>query len=215
MFKGSLVEKKSSLNNLFTRPDAKSHQVNESDDNRSKTVSYRKVQLFADKNKAKMITKKHVTRPDDESDKIVEKDDEESESYETIAVDQLDPNDNEVVEIYLRDSLIKSFMVIFTNDKSQHLLLNKDLIDIAFTCLEYCKDCTLEAKRHVSRLISIIFKFPQVQERLLAMEVVNGIVHLLKQIKHMDIIRHTIKACTYISMNYDFIKESKFSLAIL
>jgi hypothetical protein len=31
----------------------------------------------------------------------------------------------------------------------------------------------------------------------------------------MEIIRHTIKACTYISMNYDFIKESKFSLAIL
>ena len=58
-------------------------------------------------------------------------------------------------------------MVIFTNDKSQHLLLNKDLIDIAFNRLEFCNDCTLEAKKHVARLISIIFKFPQVQERLI------------------------------------------------
>lgn len=31
----------------------------------------------------------------------------------------------------------------------------------------------------------------------------------------MDIVRHTIKACTYISMNYDFIKESRFSMIIL
>ena len=36
----------------------------------------------------------------------------------------------------LRDTIIKSFMVIFTNEKSQHLLLNKDIIDIAFSCLE-------------------------------------------------------------------------------
>lgn len=97
-------------------------------------------------------------------------------------------------------------MVIFTNDQSQHLLLNKDLIDIAFNCLEYCTECTLEAKRHVARLISIIFKFPQVQQRLMAKQVVFGICDLLDQKKHQDIIRYTIKACTYISMNYDFIK---------
>lgn len=70
------------------------------------------------------------------------------------------PNDTELIDSHLRDSLIKAFMVIFTNEKSQHLLLNKDLIDIAFNCLEFCNECTLEAKRHVSRLISIIFKFP-------------------------------------------------------
>lgn len=67
----------------------------------------------------------------------------------------------------LRDSLIKSFMVIFTHDHSQHLLLNKDLIDIAFNCLEFCSDISLEAKQKLSKLISIIFKFPQVQEKLL------------------------------------------------
>ena len=49
----------------------------------------------------------------------------------------------------------------------------------------------------------------------MAQEVVNGICDLLAQVKHMDIIRHTIKACTYISMNYEFIKESKYSLVIL
>jgi hypothetical protein len=31
----------------------------------------------------------------------------------------------------------------------------------------------------------------------------------------MDIVRHTIKACTYISMNYEFISESKYSLDVL
>ena len=115
----------------------------------------------------------------------------------------------------LRDSLIKAFMVIFTNEQSQHLLLNKDLIDIAFNCLEFCSECTLEAKRHVARLISIIFKFPQVQERLMAHEVVHGICELLRQTKHPDITRYTIKACTFISMNYDFIAQHHFSLDIL
>ena len=60
----------------------------------------------------------------------------------------------------LRDALIKSFMVIFTNEKSQHLLLNQDIIDIAFNCLEYCESISIDAKRNLARLISIIFKFP-------------------------------------------------------
>ena len=103
--------------------------------------------------------------------------------------------------MYLRDSLIKSFMVIFTNKSSQHLLLNKDLIDIAFNCLEFYDDCLVDAKRHVSRLISIIFKFPQVQSKLMVLEVVIGIQDLLSQVDNIDIIRNTIKACTYFSMN--------------
>ena len=49
----------------------------------------------------------------------------------------------------------------------------------------------------------------------MAPEVVLGITDLLKQIKHMDIIRGTIKACTYMSMNYEFIKESQYSKIIL
>lgn len=75
-------------------------------------------------------------------------------------MENIDPNDSELVETHLRDSLIKTFMVIFTNDSSKHLLMNKDLIDIAFSCLESSSECTIEAKKHVSRLISIIFKFP-------------------------------------------------------
>lgn len=139
----------------------------------------------------------------------------DTEKGEEIDVNDIDPEDFEAVDQHLRDSLIKAFMVIFTNDKSQHLLLNKDLIDIAFNCLEFCTECTVAAKRHVARLISIIFKFPQVQERLMATEVVQGICELLNQKKHIEIIRYTIKACTYISMNYDFIKESMYSLDIL
>jgi len=70
-------------------------------------------------------------------------------------------------------------MVIFTNEKSQHLLLNQDIIDIAFSCLEYCDSISVDAKRNLARLISIIFKFPQVQERILQEKIVYGIVHLL------------------------------------
>ena len=75
-------------------------------------------------------------------------------------VENINPNNFELIAIHLRDSLIKAFMVIFTNSGSQHLLLNKDLIDIAFNCLEFSDDCSIQAKKHVARLISIIFKFP-------------------------------------------------------
>ena len=36
----------------------------------------------------------------------------------TIDVEHIKPSDHELVEAHLRDSLIKAFMVIFTNDKS-------------------------------------------------------------------------------------------------
>jgi hypothetical protein len=53
-------------------------------------------------------------------------------------------------------------MVIFTHNHSQHLLLNRDLIDIAFNCLEFAVDIADEAQQKLAKLISIIFKFPQV-----------------------------------------------------
>ena len=46
-------------------------------------------------------------------------------------------------------------------------------------------------------------------------QIVKGLCDLLQQTGHMDIVRYTIKACTYISMNYKFIKNSKFSKDIL
>jgi hypothetical protein len=67
-----------------------------------------------------------------------------------------------VMEQALRESIIKSFMVIFTHNHSQHLLLNRDLIDIAFNCLEFAVDIADEAQQKLAKLISIIFKFPQV-----------------------------------------------------
>lgn len=89
------------------------------------------------------------------------------EAAESIDVEDIDHQDIDTIDIYLRDSLIKSFMVIFTNSKSQHLLLNKDLIEIALNCLEYCNESSPEAKLHLAKLISIISKFPTVQERYL------------------------------------------------
>ena len=51
--------------------------------------------------------------------------------------------------------------------------------------------------------------------RLASKQVIEGICDLLNQTKEPEIINHTIKACTYISLNYDFIKQSEFSLPIL
>mmetsp|Transcript_15418 Transcript_15418/g.23713 ORF Transcript_15418/g.23713 Transcript_15418/m.23713 type:complete len:144 (+) Transcript_15418:2249-2680(+) len=87
------------------------------------------------------------------------------------------------LELYLRDSLIKAFMIIFTNEKSQHLLLNIDLIDIAFNCMCSSQDITLEAQRNVARLISMIFKFPKVQRKVMQPnneEVIIGIPNVIE-----------------------------------
>ena len=196
------------INNLSAHPvanDSHSHKPTNSGPSRQR----RRVGIF------KSTTRAKISSHNNTKSAITHNDSFDTEKNEEVDVHDIDPKDLDAVDQHLRDSLIKAFMVIFTNEKSQHLLLNKDLIDIAFNCLEFCSDCTVAAKRHVARLISIIFKFPQVQERLLATEVVTGICELLNQNKHIDIIRYTIKACTYISMNYEFIKESQFSLDIL
>lgn len=112
-----------------------------------------------------------------------------------------------VIEQVLRESIIKSFMVIFTHDHSQHLLLNRDLIDIAFNCLEFAVDIADEAQQKLAKLISIIFKFPQVQDYMMKREVILGVTHLLAVYEHRDILSNTIKACTYLTMNYDFVVQ--------
>ena len=116
----------------------------------------------------------------------------------------------------LRDTIIKSFLVIFTHEESQHLLLNKDIIEIAFSCLENVFQISNEAKENLARLISIIFKFPQVQERLLNEGVILGIVFMLQlpDIHKSGILRHVMTACGYISLNFKFV-NSKRSLHIL
>ena len=53
-------------------------------------------------------------------------------------------SEEEVEAIYM-DHIIKCFMVIFTNDHSQHLLLNEDLIEIALSCLENSDGISIEA----------------------------------------------------------------------
>ena len=59
-------------------------------------------------------------------------------------------------------------------------MLNQDIIGIAFNCLENVFQISLEAKRNLARLISIIFKFPQVQECLINEGLILGIVYLLQ-----------------------------------
>jgi len=50
--------------------------------------------------------------------------------------------------------------MIFTNEGSQHLLLNRDLIDIAFNCMEFLHEVNEETQLKVAKLIGIVYKFP-------------------------------------------------------
>ena len=93
------------------------------------------------------------------------------------------------IDLFLRDSLIKAFMIIFTNEKSKHLLLNYDLIDIAFNCLQSSQDIALETQRNVARLASMILKFPKVQVKLmnpLNSDVIGGMATLLHILGQTD-----------------------------
>jgi len=49
---------------------------------------------------------------------------------------------------------------------------------------------------------------------MLSKEVILGITHLLELSDQQDIIKNTVKACTYLSMNYEFV-SSKLSLDVL
>ena len=90
--------------------------VNDSNSKKgSDRTSIRRVNIF-NNSKANKITKRYYRLK--VAQRLDPNDAENSEDNETIEVEKVDPEDTEVVEIHMRDSLIKSFMVIFTNEKS-------------------------------------------------------------------------------------------------
>lgn len=52
------------------------------------------------------------------------------------------------------------------------------------------------------------------QQYLKNPEVIQGIVHLLRQTRNETILKYTVKACTYISLNFEFL-NSDMSLLVL
>ena len=97
--------------------------------------------------------------------------------------------DEDELDQKIKGSIIKSFMMIFTNEKSQHLLLNVDLIDIAFNCMQNCNEISLVTQRNVSKLISLQLKFPEVQKKILGsdqMNTINGISNLIELLMDQD-----------------------------
>lgn len=92
-------------------------------------------------------------------------------------------------------------MVAFTHESSHRLLFNEDLVEIALFCLENCRDISIDVKKKLARLISISII---IQERLLCPEIISGIAHLLEHKDEHEMLRHTILACSYMSMNYEF-----------
>ena len=105
------------------------------------------------------------------------------------------------MESQIKDSLYKAFMVAFTHESSHHLLFNEDLIEIALFCLEFWREISIDVKKKLARLISISIL---IQERLLRKEIISGISHLLEHTSETEMLRHTILACSYLSMNYNF-----------
>ena len=57
------------------------------------------------------------------------------------------------------------------------------------------------SRNKLARLISISIL---IQERLLRKEIISGISHLLEHTNETEMLRHTILACSYLSMNYNF-----------
>lgn len=62
----------------------------------------------------------------------------------------------------LRDSFIKTFMLIFTNEENNYLLLNNDLIEITLNCLEHGHEIKLEAQLKSAKVASRLLKFSKI-----------------------------------------------------
>lgn len=104
---------------------------------------------------------------------------------------------DELREAQIIDWLYKAF----TQDSSHHLMFNEDLIQIALFCLEYCQDISIDVKRKIARLISVS---TLIQERLMTKEIIMGISHLLGHKEELEMISHTTKALSYMSMKHEF-----------
>jgi hypothetical protein len=105
--------------------------------------------------------------------------------------------EEEIMEDKIADWLFKAF----THESSHHLLFNEDLIQIALFCLEWWKEISIDVKRKLARLISIS---TLIQERLLKEEIILGICHLLEHKDELEMLGHTVLACSHVAMNYEF-----------
>ena len=65
----------------------------------------------------------------------------------------------------LIDSFIKTFMLIFTNENNNYLLLNNDLIEITLNCLENGQQIKIEAQLKSATVASRLLKFSNIQKR--------------------------------------------------
>ena len=59
----------------------------------------------------------------------------------------------------------------------------------------------MDVKRKLARLISVS---TLIQEKLLKKEIINGICHMLEQKDEIEMLSHTVLACSNITMNYEF-----------
>jgi hypothetical protein len=98
----------------------------------------------------------------------------------------------------IKDALIKSFLLIFASEKSQHLLLNNDVLDTAFICLDKCNHLSTEIQINLAKLLSIVLKFPQVEAFLENESIISGMVSLIES-KHIEIESNAVKACVYLT----------------
>ena len=67
----------------------------------------------------------------------------------------------------LTDSIIKSFMIIFTDPSNKNLLMNSDLVEIALNCIEFGIEIKTLAQLKTARLLSLILEYPKIQKKVI------------------------------------------------
>lgn len=85
----------------------------------------------------------------------------------------------------MRDAIIKSFMIVFTNESNRHLLLNTDLIDMANNCIEFGSQIKTEAQLKTARLLSLQLQFQRVQNRMVLTNQARSVIGMYQLIEFL------------------------------
>jgi hypothetical protein len=102
------------------------------------------------------------------SDKAnLDREGEDSDFTEFESLDDENVKFESVIFRILTDSIIKSFMIIFTDPSNKNLLMNSDLVEIALNCIEFGLEIKTLAQLKTARLLSLILEYPKIQRKVI------------------------------------------------
>ena len=97
----------------------------------------------------------------------LDRDGEDSDFTEFESLDDENVKFESVIFRILTDSIIKSFMIIFTDPSNKNLLMNSDLVEIALNCIEFGIEIKTLAQLKTARLLSLILEYPKIQKKVI------------------------------------------------